>query len=398
MTNQIVTVPCHSRGRFAGRPGEAFGGQFVAPILLPVLDRLEAAYREARADPVFRATFDRLLADHVGRPTPLSLIELGDAGAARLFLKREDLSNSGGSYGGGVLGQCLLAQRMGMGAVVADTGSGDHGVAVAATASRLGLAATIYIADPAGRSQLAMVDRMRAFGATVAMVPGEASMLHHAMSGAIQHWMAHGADCLYVAGAPIGPHPYPTLVRDFQAVIGREARAQIVERTGAPPAVAIATMDGGGAAVGLFGALLDDATRLILVEPEGDGGSRSAAPLSHGRPGVLHGAYTLLLQDADGQLCDIRALAPGASYPAAGPELAAWARAGRIEVARIADGDAIASLRWAARHYGLLMSLESAYGVAHAQRMAATAATGTAIVCVLNGGGTKDLPLVERHG
>ena len=319
------------------------------------------------------------------------MIEPESGQGAPILLKREDLTNSGGSFGGAVLGQCLLARRMGLGDVVADTGSGDHGVALAATAAKLGLRATIYIADPAGRSQRSMVDRMRAFGATVIDVPGERTMLHHAMSGAIQHWMAKGDTCLYIAGAPIGPHPYPSLVKRFQSAIGQEARAQLFDRLGVLPYAAIATMDGGSAAIGLFGAFIDDPVRLTLVEPGGRRDHPGAAPISHGRPGVLHGSYTMLLQDADGQLLDVQSLAPGVSYPAAGPELAAWASSGRMATELVEDDAAIDSLRWAATRHGLLISLEAAYGLAFARSIAGGLRSDMPVVCAINGGGAKDL-------
>lgn len=385
-----------SKGRFRSGTGPSFGGQFVAPNLLPILDRLEKAYGEALADPAFYRSFHRLLADHVGRPTPLMMIEPEKESGAPILLKREDLTNSGSSFGGAVLGQCLLARRMGLEAVVADTGSGDHGVALAATASKLGLRATIYIADPASRSQISMVDRMRAFGATVVEVPGESTMLHHAMSGAIQHWMANGDTCLYIAGAPIGPHPYPMLVKRFQFAIGQEARAQLFDRLGVLPAAAVATADGGSAAIGLFGAFLEDPVHLVLVEPGGARGTQAAAALSQGRPGVLHGSFTMLLQDDDGQLCDVQALAPGAAYPAAAPELAALAGSGRLAVSLVKDEDAIDSLRWAATRHGLLISLEAAYALAAARTIASRVDGEAPVICAVNGGGAKDLALVEQ--
>lgn len=377
-------------GRYAGHDGEFFGGQYVAPNLLPVLDRLDAAYRAALTDRAFARAFAGLLADHVGRPTPIMMIEPDSAGAS-IVLKREDLTNTGGSFGGSALGQCLLAQRMGMRAVVADTGSGDHGVATAAAAARLGLAATIYLAVGAGKTQTLMIDQMRSFGATVVTIAGEAGLLHHAMSGAIQHWMAHAATCLYVAGGPIGPHPYPALVHHFQATIGREARLQLVDRFGRLPDAAVASMDGGGAAIGLFGAFVDDPTRLILAEPGGRGGMRAAA-LSHGRPGILHGAHTMLLQDEDGQLRDVRSEAPGLAYPAAPPELAAWFRRGRVEVTLVDDADAVATMRWSAERLGLLMSIETAYACAQALRSAASLPADGLVVVAVSAGGAKDLP------
>lgn len=389
MTNSPAAAAIASRGRFPACEGESFGGQYVAPVLLPVLDQLDREFAAAIADPTFNAKFDELLADNIGRPTALMRIDHREGAA--VFLKREDLTNSGGSFGPAVLGQCLLAKRMGLAKVVADTGSGDHGVALASIASRLGLEATIYIADTASRTQISMVDRMRAFGAVVMLVPGESTMLHHAMSGAMQHWMGHSDTCLYIAGGPIGPHPYPDLVRHFQSVIGREVRAQIQTRLGRLPTALVAAMDGGSAAIGLFTPFIDDPVRLLIAEPAACDGRDSAAALSHGRPGVLHGAYTLLLQDADGQLRSVNSIASGMSYPAAGPELAAWANRKRLEVELIPDVEAMTTMRMVATEQGVLVSLEAAFGLALAQRVARSLNAEDAVVCTVSAGGTKDI-------
>ncbi|MEH3047640.1 pyridoxal-phosphate dependent enzyme [Sphingomonas adhaesiva] len=375
----------------AGDGDVAFGGQFVAPALLPVLDRLDAAFRAAVADRGFAAELARLLADHVGRPTPLTTARL-DADGATVLLKREDLTSSGGSFGDSALGQCLLARRMGFEAVVADTGSGDNGVAIAAAAARLGLAATIYIPDGATRRQALMADRMRASGATVVAIPGDASLLHQAMSGAIQHWMGQADRCFYIAGGPIGPHPYPAIVRHFHHAIGEEVRRHLAERCGRPPAAAVASFDGGGTAMGLFAAFLDTPARLILAEP-GEGGGAFA----NGRPGVLHGAHTLVSQDADGQLPEARPFAPGMVYPAAPPELAAWVRQGRVTAVAVDESAAVRSLRDAATRLGLLISIEAAFALAQARRTAALLPPDATVVAVVNAGGAKDLALFEER-
>lgn len=387
--SEISVTAAARKGRFPASPAESFGGQYVAPGLLPILDRLDREFLAATGDPAFVARFEELLIDHIGRPT--ALMRLDRAVGASIFLKREDLTNSGGSFGTAVLGQCLLARRMGLGQVVADTGSGDHGVALASIASRLGLEATIYIADTASRTQVSMVDRMRAFGATVMLVPGDTAMLHHAMSGAIQHWMGHGDTCLYIAGGPIGPHPYPDMVRHFQSVIGREVRSQVQSRLGRLPTALVTAMDGGSAAVGLFAPFAEDPVRLLIAEPGGTGGTDGAAALTHGSPGILHGAYTLLLQDTDGQLRDVRSVAQGMSYPAAGPQLAAWARQGRLEVVLIPDAEALATMRAVAEDHGVLVSLETAFGLALAHRAASALAPEDAVICTVNAGGTKDI-------
>lgn len=389
--------PIPPAGRFAAGDGVAFGGQYVAPGLLPVLDRLERTFDDCRRDAPFLRDVERLLADHVGRPTALMELRRTDRDTARLLIKREDLTNSGGGFGAAVLGQCLLARTMGLTQVVADTGSGDHGVAVASTAARLGLAATIFIADSDERSQAMMVDRMRAFEARVVTVPGDAAMLHHAMSGAIQHWMGHSDQCLYIAGAPIGAHPYPAIVRHFQSVIGVETRRQCLERLDRLPTAAVATMDGGSTAIGLYSGFVDDPVRLLIAEAGGTRATATAQALSNGRPGVLHGCFTLVLQDRDGQIQDDPSAAAGMRYPAAGPELAAWSRRQRLDVAVVRDADALETLAWAAREQGISISLEAAYGLASARSVAASLGHEEAVVCTISAGGAKDLALMGRR-
>lgn len=380
------------RGRLRGPGAPGFGGQFVAPVLLPVLDRLEAAFNDARADPAFAGLFARYLVDHIGRPSPLTRMGDDSRNGAALFLKREDLTNSGGSFGPSVLGQCLLALRMGVSSVVADTGSGDHGVALASVAARLGLRATIYMAESAVARQRSMVARMLAFGADVVPVAGEDALLHHAMSQAIQHWMAAGDQCFYVAGGPVGPHPYPAIVEHFQGVIGREVRQQLdgLERE---PTSLVASMDGGGTAVGLFAPFLDEDVECVLVEPESETGQPSMAPLAHGRPGVLHGAYTLIVQDDDGQLLGGRSGMPGGGYPAASPQLATWKWQDRLTVALVPERRAQEAMRTIATSLGMLVSPEAALALSHAMEKAAHMDTGDVVVCAINAEGMKDVGL-----
>ncbi|WP_374650787.1 pyridoxal-phosphate dependent enzyme [Rhizorhabdus sp.] len=379
------------RGKFQGTDGELFGGQFVVAALLPVLDRLDATFAEALDDPDFRGDLDALFLDHVCRPTPLTRLEAAGGHGASIFLKREDLSNGQGAGAAAVVGQCLLARRMGMTEVVADTGSGEHGVAVAAAAARLRLKATIYIGRGTAGTYRAMIDRMRSLGAQVILVPPDISVLHGAMSRALQHWMGNAEQCLYIAGAPVGAHPYPTIVRHFQAVIGTEARQGLLERTGRLPTVAIAVMDGGAAASGLFSAFLDDSDVSCLVAEPGEAGG----PLSQGRPGIFHGARTLLLQDDDGQIRRVGSAAAGASYSAAGPELAAWLRSGRVRVRPVSDADAVDAMRHLAWKHGLALSFESAFGVALARSEAARLSSDAVILCVTAAAGVIDHHLLD---
>jgi len=379
------------RGKFRGAGDELFGGQFVVAALLPVLDRLDATFTEALDDPAFRRDLDALLVDHVCRPTPLTRLGMTGGPGASIFLKREDLSNGQGAGAAAVVGQCLLARRMGMTEVVADTGSGEHGVAVAAAAARLRLKATIYIGRGAAGTYRAMIDRMRSLGAQVVLVPPDISVLHGAMSRALQHWMGDTDRCLYVAGAPVGAHPYPTIVRHFQSAIGIEARQALLERTGRLPTIVIAVMDGGAAASGLFSAFLDDPDVSCLVAEPGEAGGA----LSQGRPGIFHGARTLLLQDDDGQIRRIGSAAAGASYSAAGPELAAWLRSGRVGVRPVSDADAVDAMRHLAWEHGLALSFESAFGVALARSAAARLPAGASILCVTAAAGVIDHHLLD---
>lgn len=379
------------KGKFRGAGDELFGGQFVVAALLPVLDRLEVTFADARDDSDFRLEMDALLLDHVCRPTPLTRLDGASGQGASIFLKREDLSNGQGAGAAAVVGQCLLARRMGMTEVVADTGSGEHGVAVAAAAARLQLKATIYIGRGAAGTYRAMIDRMRSLGAQVVLVPPDISVLHGAMSRALQHWMGDAERCLYIAGAPVGAHPYPTIVRHFQGIIGAEARAALLDRTGRLPDIAIAVMDGGAAASGLFSTFLDDPEVSCLIAEPGEAGGA----LSQGRPGIFHGARTLLLQDEDGQIRRVGSAAAGASYSAAGPELAAWLRSGRIAVRAVPDSDAVDAMRHLAWQHGLALSFESAFGVALARSEAARLPADATILCVTAAAGIVDHHLLD---
>jgi tryptophan synthase beta chain len=378
--------------RGSGRYGQ-FGGQYVPPSLIPVLDLLETAYVQCIKSPDFLVSLDKLLSEHVGRPTPLMPISNSERSGATIYLKREDLTNSGGNYSNSAAGQCLLARWMDLKAVVTDAGSGDQGVATASLAAKLGLVCTIYMAEADCRAQEAMVRRMAAFGADVRPVIGDGTMLHHAMSAAIQHWMGHSTTCMYVAGAPGGPHPYPAMIRHFQSVIGREARAQLWAMSEARPSAAIAALGGGSSAIGLFAGLASASVRLIVAEAGGDAANpdEHAASLSYGKIGVLHGAQTLLLRDADGQIAKGRSIASGLTYPAVGPELADLYQRGAIEAQIVFDHEALAALRRLALTEGVLISLEAAHAAVCAFKLAAELSSTEAVICAINSGGGKDM-------
>ncbi|MDT0682406.1 tryptophan synthase subunit beta [Roseicyclus sp. F158] len=380
-----------------GRYG-SFGGQFVAPVLLPVLDRLESAFAQAWAAPDFRRDLEALLHRYVGRPTPIFEIPAfsREKGGARIFLKRDDLTFNGGNYANSAVGQCLLAQRMGMSAVVCDTGSGQNGVATAAVAARLGLRAIITIgAGDAARHAMA-VKKMRLFGAQVDIVADADSHLSAATSAAIRHWMGNSDTTAYVAGAPIGPHPFPDLVARFQAVIGRETRLQLIEESLAP-AACVSAVGGGASTIGLFSAFLaDPQVRLIAVEGAGSGraGEGHSARLSRGRRGIFHGAETLVLADAQGQIEHAASISPGLSYPGAAPQLANLVQAGRIETTTATDAEARGAISRLAEVEGILLCLEAGHALAAAERIAATLTPDETVVVMAQSSGDKDIEIL----
>ncbi len=380
------------------RPGRygSFGGQFVAPVLLPVLDRLDAAFETAWADRVFRAEFERLLHSFVGRPTPIS--ELGafvaPGAGARIVLKRDDLTFNGGNYANSALGQCLLARRMGLESVVTDTGSGQNGVATAAVAAHLGMTAVVYIGAQDADRYAGTVKKIRAFGADLRVVADAEGTLHAATSAAVRHWMGNSENTAYVAGAPIGAHPYPRLVSAFQAVIGNETRLQLIG-TGQVPSAIISAVGGGSSTIGVFSAFLTDpGIRLIAVEAGGDGGPAHSARLSKGRRGVLHGAETLVLSDENGQILSARSVAPGLAYPGSSPELANLVATGRVETMTIGDAEALDAVRRLAEREGILISLEAGHALAAAEAMASTLPPSASIVVMVPASGDKDLDIV----
>ncbi len=381
----------------AGRYG-SFGGQFVAPVLLPVLDRLEAAYRKAWADPAFHAELNVLLNRFVGRPTPLFDVPayLERSSGARIVLKRDDLTFNGGNYANSAVGQCLLARRMGLSAVVTDTGSGQNGIAAAAAAARFSMRCTIYMGARDAAAQPAAVKKMRLFGARLEIVDDADRALSAATSAAIRHWMGHSDTDAYLAGAPIGPHPFPEMVAAFQSVIGKEARLQLIEG-GIFPAALFSAVGGGSSTIGLFSAFVSDpAIRLIAVEAAGAGGEGSvgSARLTYGQRGIFHGAETLVLSDAEGQILPAASIAPGLAYPGSAPQLADLVSRGRIETMRITDAEAQKAVRRLAESEGVLLCLEAGHALAAAAKVARTMEPDETVVVMAPSSGDKDIDIL----
>jgi tryptophan synthase beta chain len=386
------------RGRFG-----PYGGRFVPETLMPALDELEVAYLSARADPVFRARLDDLLRTYVGRPTPISYAArlTEHAGGARIFLKREDLAHSGAHKINNALGQALLAQRMGKRRLIAETGAGQHGVATATAAALLGLECQIYMGTEDMARQAPNVFRMRLLGAEVRPVDAGSRTLKDAINEALRDWVTNVSTTYYLLGSALGPHPYPVLVRDFQAVIGREARAQMLAQVGRLPDACVACVGGGSNAIGLFHAFLRDPVRLIGVEAGGRGiesgqhAARFADP-ALGRVGVLHGTYSYVLQDADGQIAATHSISAGLDYASVGPEHAYLRDLGRAEYTYATDEEALEGFRLLCRLEGIIPALESAHAVIHAVRLAKELGPDGVILVNLSGRGDKDLETVSR--
>ena len=357
-----------------------YGGRYVPETLIPALDELTVAWDEVRDDPNFREELDALLATYAGRPTPLTLAERFAPGK-RLYLKREDLLHTGAHKLNNALGQALLAQRLGKQRIVAETGAGQHGVAAATVCARFGLDCVVYMGSEDMRRQRPNVERMRLLGAEVRSVELGTKTLREATSDAIRDWLTNVETTHYLLGSCVGPHPYPELVRELQAVIGREAREQVLEAEGRLPEVAIACVGGGSNAIGLFAGFVDDAdVRLVGVEAAG------AASLGTGRTGVLHGARSSILADEDGQVLDAHSISAGLDYPGVGPEHAFLRDTGRAEYVSATDEEALAAFRDLARTEGILPALEPAHALARARDLDEE----LVLVC-LSGRGDKDL-------
>ncbi|MEX0907910.1 MAG: tryptophan synthase subunit beta [Gemmatimonadota bacterium] len=379
-----------------------FGGRFVPETLIAALDELTAAWHAAQVDPVFWAELEGLLRDYVGRPTPLYLARrLGEAaGGATVYLKREDLNHTGAHKINNALGQILLARRMGKHRIIAETGAGQHGVATATACALFGLECVIYMGAEDVRRQGLNVYRMQLLGAEVRTVDSGTRTLKDATNEALRDWVATVSGTHYIIGSVVGPAPYPRLVRDLQAVIGRETREQILDREGRPPAAVVACVGGGSNAMGIFHAFVGEpGVELIGVEAAGEGlgSDRHSASLTAGRPGVLHGALSYLLQDANGQVSPAHSVSAGLDYPGVGPEHAFLKDAGLARYESVTDEQALAAFRSLARLEGIIPALESSHAIAwvleHGRRWAGS---GPIVVC-LSGRGDKDVAEVAQR-
>jgi tryptophan synthase beta chain len=379
----------------------AYGGRFVPETLVAPIEALEAEYLKARKDPAFAAELTRLLVHYVGRPTPLwEARRLAEAaGGGRIFLKREDLNHTGAHKINNALGQALLARRMGKTRIVAETGAGQHGVASATACALLGLECVVYMGTEDMRRQALNVFRMRLLGATVEGVDSGARTLKDAINEAMRDWVARPHDTHYLLGSALGPHPYPLMVREFQSVIGREARRQILDQTGRLPHAVIACVGGGSNAIGIFDAFIDDRdVRLIGVEAGGEAirPGRHAARFAGGAAGVLQGTRTFVLQDANGNIELTHSVSAGLDYAAVGPEHAWLKETGRAEYAYATDDAALNGFQELARLEGILPALESAHAIAHVMRVAKEFPTDAIIVVNLSGRGDKDVNSVQQ--
>ena len=387
----------------SGRFGR-FGGRFVPETLIPALDDLEAAWSEARADPQYRAELERLHRDFVGRPTPLfpipaaALAERGGEGVG-VWLKREDLAHTGAHKINNAIGQAVLARRMGKPRVIAETGAGQHGVATATACALLELECIVYMGSTDIERQAPNVRRMGLLGAEVRPVSTGNGTLRDALNEALRDWVANVGDTFYVLGSAAGPHPYPEMVATLQEVIGRESRAQMLSAIGRVPDAVVACVGGGSNAIGIMRPFLDTAARLIGVEAGGRGDSLgdNAASLGLGAPGVLHGAFTMLTQDGAGQVVEPHSVSAGLDYPGVGPQLAALAESGRLEVERATDAEALEATQWLARTCGIIPALESAHALAAVLRMLPSFAADAHILVNLSGRGDKDLGILEHE-
>jgi tryptophan synthase beta chain len=378
-----------------------FGGRYVAETLMPILEEVEAAYQSAIADPEFMATFRELLTSYVGRPSPLYYASrLTEAwGGAKIYLKREDLNHTGAHKINNTLGQGLLAKRMGKTKLMAETGAGQHGVATATVAALLGMSCKVYMGEEDIVRQAPNVKRMELLGAEVFPVSSGTRTLKDAMSEALRAWVSEVSDTFYVIGTVSGPHPYPMMVRDFQSVIGTEAREQFMKIDGKLPDAVVACIGGGSNAAGIFvGFVGDPSVQLIGVEAAGFGldTDKHAASIIAGQQGILHGTKSYVLQDEHGQILNAHSVSAGLDYPGVGPEHAMWADEGRAEYHAITDDEALAAFHELTRLEGILPALESSHAVAEAKKLAGELGPEKSIVVNLSGRGDKDLDTVLK--
>ncbi len=389
LSNSLRTQP-DDRGHFG-----AFGGRYVAETLMPLILELEREYTAAKADPAFAAQFDDLLTHYVGRPSPLYYAErlTEELGGAKIYFKRDELKHTGAHKINNCIDQILLAMRMGKTRIIAETGAGQHGVATATVAARFGLPCVIYMGARDIERQAPNVFRMKLLGAEVRAVESGSRTLKDAMNEALRDWVANVHDTFYIIGTAAGPHPYPELVRDFQSVIGREARAQMLEREGRLPDLLVAAIGGGSNAIGLFHPFLDDeSVEMLGIEAAGHGlDKQHAASLAGGSPGILHGNKTYLLQDEDGQIDEAHSISAGLDYPGIGPEHA-WLRdIGRVRYDSVTDTEALSAFQLLCRTEGIIPALEPSHAIAAVARIAPKMAADKIIVVNLCGRGDKDI-------
>ena len=396
LSNSLRNGP-DGRGRFGG-----FGGRFVAETLMPNILEVEQAYENARHDPAFEAEWRRLLRDYVGRPSPLWFAErlTERLGGARIYFKREELNHTGAHKINAVLGQILLARRMGKTRIIAETGAGQHGVATATACALFDLPCQVFMGATDVERQQPNVFRMKLLGAEVNAVTSGAATLKDAMNEALRYWVANVTDTYYCIGTVAGPHPYPAMVRDFQAVIGDETREQILAAEGRLPDAVVCAVGGGSSAMGIFHPFLDDpAVKLYGVEAAGRGleSGAHAAAINGGRPGVLHGNKTYLLQDRHGQITEAHSISAGLDYPGIGPEHSWLHEIGRVQYVAATDSEALEAFQLCSQLEGIIPALETAHGLAHVMKLAPTMAKDETIVLNLSGRGDKDIFTVAHH-
>ena len=396
-----LTKPSYIADEF-GRFGGEFGGRFVPETLVPALDELEQAYNDARNDPEFIRELSYLGAHYVGRPTPLYYAEkmTDELGGARIFLKREDLAHTGAHKINNALGQILLAKRMNKPRIIAETGAGQHGVATATVCARFGYECCVYMgAEDIERQHLNVV-RMKLLGAEVRPVTSGTATLKDALNEAMRDWVTNVRNTHYIIGTVAGPHPYPTMVRDFQAVIGQESRRQMLEDTGGLPDTVVACVGGGSNAMGIFYPFVHDTSvQLIGVEAAGDGveTGRHAATLTAGSKGVLHGSSSYVIQDKYGQVLPTHSISAGLDYPGVGPEHAYFKEIGRAQYYSVTDSEALAAFQWVARTEGIIPALESSHAFAYMRKIAPAMTHDKIILVCLSGRGDKDVDSVANR-
>jgi tryptophan synthase beta chain len=396
--NSFRNLP-DERGHFG-----QFGGRYVAETLMPLVLDLEREYRKAQADPAFQAEFDDLLEHYVGRPSPLYFAPrlTEELGGAQVWFKRDELNHTGAHKINNCIGQILLAIRMGKTRIIAETGAGQHGVATATVCARFGLPCVIYMGAEDVKRQSPNVFRMKLLGAEVVPVTSGGATLKDAMNEGLRDWVANVHDTFYIIGTAAGPHPYPEMVRNFQSVIGKEARAQMLARTGRLPDLLVAAIGGGSNALGLFHPFLDDPTvKMLGVEAAGHGldGDEHAASLLGGSPGVLHGNRTYLLQDEDGQITEGHSISAGLDYPGIGPEHAWLKESGRVDYTAVTDEEALDAFQLLCRTEGIIPALEPSHAIAAVKKVAPTMPKDSIILANLCGRGDKDIfTVAERLG